>query len=283
VGIGLSIAAVLLGWSPLEWVFSYLFSTPPSFFGPSAFGKAADFAYAMVRSDFQKRVKARRRRRTWDLEAWSRDRRIVLGGLDREDRATIAQVYAKANSVFEFGLGESTFLADHLEVPRYAGIDSNINRINMCRQNVTASFRFYYADIGQTSSSTGRAAGGEKLPPKTVYDSEIAPLMSEPLPFDVYRVDGRWGFPLLLLSFLHASDRGAAPSDTTVLLHGCWKEGHSHPGDKSKQRGVDSEAADHLLDLVRHSGFMLCVYKRKPTTTDEELLELWKEHHDKNS
>ena len=175
VGIGLSIAAVLLGWSPLKWVVTYLFSSPPNFFGPSAFGKAADFAYAIVRSDERARTKARRRRRsTRDLEAWSRDQRIVLGALDREDRATMAQVYARAHSVFEFGLGESTFLADHLEVPRYAGIDSNINRVNMCRQNVTTSFRFYYADIGQSSSTRSRD-GGEKLPPKTVYDSEIAP------------------------------------------------------------------------------------------------------------
>jgi len=32
---------------------------------------------------------------------------------------------------------------------------------------------------------------------------------------------------------------------------------------------------DHLLQLTNHSGHFLCVYKRKPDTTDAQLAEAW--------
>lgn len=202
-------------------------------------------------------------RQKFDVKTWNK---TTTGGLTNADRTLLAEIYGQANSVFEYGLGESTYIADHVGVSRYAGIDSDAAWVANARKSVATHFRFYFADIGET------LAWGfpQKTLPKNVLDYQVIPLISEPQPFDVYMVDGRWRLPCLLLSFLHAHARGADPSHTTVLLHDC-PEKHLTVM-KSRQHYVN---ADHLLDLIRHSGDKLCAYRRKPATTDEELYDLW--------
>ena len=185
------------------------------------------------------------------------------GGLDDSNRVTLANIYGKADSVFEYGLGESTMIADHVGVPRYSGIDSDPVWVGLARDKVSTHFRFYLADIGQTG------AWGTPMEdlPKQILNYQLAPLMAETQAFDVYMVDGRWRFACLMASFLHASARqGKAP---TVLVHDCQREAY--------------HKADHLLDLEITGDpdkrtERLCVYHRKPETTDQQLLELWQEH-----
>jgi hypothetical protein len=208
------------------------------------------------------------RRQTFDVKKW---KKRTTGGLSDPDRTLLAEIYGQANSVFEYGLGESTYIANHVGVARYAGIDSDAGWVANARKSVSTHFRFYFADIGETLLWGNPA---QELP-KSVLDYQVLPLISEPEPFDVYMVDGRWRLACLLLSFLHASARGADHSQTTVLLHDCIQK-HRTPSLKRQQY----LKADHLLDLVRHSGDKLCVYRRKPTTTDEELYDLWLQNFD---
>jgi len=195
-------------------------------------------------------------------------KRATNGGLKDTDRIMLADIYRTAESVFEYGLGESTYIADHVGVPRYAGIDSDAVWVTKARQHVSAHFRFYFADIGKTK------AWGYPLQTlkKNILDYQLLPLITELEPFDVYMVDGRWRIPCMLLSFMHASARGANPRDTTVLLHDCLKLGA--PGERLEYR-----AANNLLQMVRHSGERLCAYKRLPSTTDADLLALWKDKY----
>jgi hypothetical protein len=189
------------------------------------------------------------------------------GGLQTQDRILLAEIYSKAESVFEYGIGESTYMADYLEVPRYAGTDSDPKWISMARQHVSKRFRFYLGDIGQTE-----AWGYPQVDlAKNVLNYQLAPLIVEPLPFDVYMIDGRWRLASALASFLHASARGASPTETTVLIHDC------NPGVMLGTR-KSYYFASHLLNLTQHSGDRLCVYKRLPETTDEQLMQLWHEH-----
>lgn len=208
---------------------------------------------------------AQANRNKFDIDFWEqRSELTTTGGLRREDRILLASIYSNATSVFEFGLGESTYLANHLGVPRYAGIDSDAVWVTGVRDKVSPHFRFYFADVGKTRE-WGRPVEGSLK--KNVWDYQLAPLHSEPLPFDVYLVDGRWRMACALASFLHASARGAPHEQTKVLIHDC------------KTKPIQREAynrGDHLLDLLQHSGHALCVFQRKPTTTDEALLELWK-------
>jgi hypothetical protein len=205
-----------------------------------------------------------------DLTTWKKG----TGGLTDPDRLLLADIYGNASSVFEFGLGESTYIASHVGVPRYAGIDSDAVWVSNARDAVHPHFRFYLGDIGKISN------WGMPVDPdlsKSVFDYQISPLLAEPLPFDVYMVDGRMRFACLMVSFLHASSRGASWNDTLVLNHDCGDTIRSNKRLNGGSR-VIYKAADHLLDLVAHSGEKLCVYRRKNTTTDAQLLELWKMH-----
>jgi hypothetical protein len=209
-------------------------------------------------------------RNKFDVETWNK---TTTGGLTSKDRTLLAEIYGGANSVFEYGLGESTYIASHVGVPRYAGIDSDAAWVANARLSVATHFRFYFADIGETKPW---GFPREKLP-KNVLDYQVIPLISEAQPFDVYMVDGRWRLACLLLSFLHAHARGADPSHTTVLLHDCIEQ---HLTPKYARRNY--RKADDLLDLVKHSGDKLCAYRRKPATTDEELYNLWLEFFDED-
>jgi hypothetical protein len=76
--------------------------------------------------------------------------------------------------VFEYSLGESTLIANHVGVKRYAGIDSDPVWISMTRENVSTDFRFYLADIGETQDWGYPTQKLGKQP----YNFQLAPLVS---------------------------------------------------------------------------------------------------------
>ena len=204
-------------------------------------------------------------RKKFDLATWKKG----TGGLTDEDRLLLAKIYENASSVFEFGLGESTLIASHVGVPRYAGIDSDAVWVSQSRDAVHSHFRFYLADIGITGLW---GFPSNTTLPKSVLDYQVAPLIVEPHAFDVYMVDGRMRFACMMASFLHASSHGAPTDHTMVLNHDC-KPTLEYAGKRESYK-----AADHLLDLVLHSGSKLCAYRRKPSTSDDDLLKLWQKY-----
>jgi hypothetical protein len=210
-------------------------------------------------------------RQPFDLEKWT-DK--TGGGLSDLDRQMLGEVYFKAQSVFEYGLGESTYIANSVGVPRYAGLDSDAIWVASARNKVASHFRFYFGDIGPTVR-WGNPLGFDKknytLNDKAVLDYCVAPLIVEPFPFDVYMVDGRFRMALVLLSFLHASARGGDTSFTTVLLHDFANVDEVHDNRPYYKQ------ADHLLDMVRHSGGRLSAFRRKPNTTDAQLYAVYKD------
>lgn len=207
---------------------------------------------------------------TFNVSAWEHSGLTTKGGLKTSDRHTLGQIYRAAHSVFEWGLGESTYMANYVNVPRYAGIDSDPSWVAMAREKVSPRYRFYFADIGPT-----RAWGypvDESLV-KSVLHYQLAPLIVEPKPFDVYMVDGRYRLACALAAFLHASARGAPHHHTTVLIHDC-----KQPGGGPNHRNVYNQA-DTLLNLTMHSGSKLCVFQRFPQTTNEQIMELWQQYN----
>jgi hypothetical protein len=211
------------------------------------------------------------RRKPFDVSAWEHK---GTGGLSDTDRAMLGRIYGNAQSVFEYGLGESTLIAHAVGVPRYAGVDSDPAYVADTRARVSATshhYRFYFADIGPTLQ-WGYAKYNLT---KSVWNYQLVPLLSEPDPFDVYMVDGRYRFPCLLASFLHASGaaarRGRDGSEranlthTTpvVLVHDCFRPAYHR--------------ADEVLDLFETSGDHLCAYRRRPETKDADLLRLWRQ------
>jgi hypothetical protein len=198
----------------------------------------------------------------FELGSWT-DR--TQGGLNDDDREFLARHYSQAESVFEYGLGESTYIANHVRVPRYAGIDSDAFWVQSARDKVSPHFRFYFADIGPTG------AWGTPLETynKAVLNYQLAPLISEPYAFDVYMVDGRFRIPCVLASFLHASSRSANTEPTTrtvVLLHDRHREYYHVVDDLFEIECLEAEQR-------------LCALRRKPTTTDQDLLRAWQKYH----
>ena len=139
------------------------------------------------------------------------------GGLSDADRELIADLYYHAESVFEFGIGESTAIAAMTELPRYAGVESSAEWITATRTNVPDRFRFNFADIGPTREWGNPVSN--KVLAKMALDYQIAPLRIERDPFDIYFVDGRWRVACVMASFLHAIQSGGDMNKIRVVVH----------------------------------------------------------------
>ncbi|KAL3803340.1 hypothetical protein HJC23_009304 [Cyclotella cryptica] len=163
------------------------------------------------------------RRKIFNLTTWGNK---TTGGLFDLDRIKLAEIYQKAESVFEWGLGESTFIAACVGVPRYAGIDSDAVWIQSAREKSPDLFRFQLGDIGPTGS-WGRPEKNRL--PKSYLNYQFAPLLSENNAFDVYMVDGRMRPACALVGFLHASSCGRTDEERSplVLVHDYFDEGKS--------------------------------------------------------
>ena len=208
--------------------------------------KEANTEKMMKRSDFT-------------LDGWERG----TGGLDDADRLTIGKLYKEANSVFEFGLGESTYIASFVNVPRYAGVDSDAKWVSDARDVVAKQnnthFRFHFADIGMTKS--WGTPTNLKLQ-KIKYNYQIQSLFSEIQPFDVYMVDGRYRVACACMSFLHAMKYGANMEKVRVL---------THDNDKVR-RGYD--ILQQIADLeIKNT--KLWVYKLKPSVMEDDIVNMY--------
>jgi len=199
-------------------------------------------------------------RTKFTLEGWKRG----TGGLDDADRKTLGDLYYGANSVFEYGLGESTLIAAHTGVPRYAGVDSDAAWVALTRDNfVPSHFRFNFADIGATKA--WGHPNDESLQ-KIHYNYQLAPLVLEDEPFDVYLVDGRYRIACACVSFLHAMKTGG---DMGLVRVGVHDNHYSYRG-----YGILKNVADVFVENKK-----LWVYKLKKNTTEKDLFDLWNELH----
>ena len=198
-------------------------------------------------------------RTRFSLEKWQRG----TGGLTDEDRLTLGELYYKADSVFEFGLGESTYIASHVNVPRFSGVDSDAKWVSDARDFVAAKdrthFRFYFGDIGKTESFGNPV--NENLQ-KIKYNYQIQALFSEQEPFDVYLVDGRYRVACACMSFLHAMKYGADMEKVRVATHDNNEKGRGY--------GVVQEIADVEIRNER-----LWVYKLKSDVTEEDIARIY--------
>eukprot|EP00581_Thalassiosira_minuscula_P007289 CAMPEP_0183709920 /NCGR_PEP_ID=MMETSP0737-20130205/5856_1 /TAXON_ID=385413 /ORGANISM="Thalassiosira miniscula, Strain CCMP1093" /LENGTH=278 /DNA_ID=CAMNT_0025938139 /DNA_START=54 /DNA_END=890 /DNA_ORIENTATION=+ len=180
------------------------------------------------------------------------------GGLHDTDRLLVGALYYNATSVFEFGLGESTMIAAHVGVPRYAGVDSDAVWVTMARDNSNMDhFRFSFADIGPTG--LWGYPNNTKLN-KIPLEYQIAALNNEMAAFDVYLVDGRYRTACACASMLHALGRGGKRDKVLVGMHD-W-------GRESYKRILE------VADMVEQSK-RLAVFKIKKNTTEEDLFNLW--------
>lgn len=200
-----------------------------------------------------------RRRSNFTINGWKRG----TGGLDDADRLTLVKLYTDANSVFEFGLGESTYIASYVNVPRYAGVDSDAKWVSDARDIVTnqnnSHFRFHFADIGMTESWGNPS--NEKLR-KIKYNYQIQSLFSELEPFDVYMIDGRYRVACACISFLHALKYDANMDRVRVSVH--------DNDERRRGYGILQNIADLEVQNRR-----LWVYKLKANVTEHDIATIY--------
>jgi hypothetical protein len=204
-------------------------------------------------------VKTKRQKFILD-EEWVRG----TGGLDDNDRLVLGELYYNATSVFEYGLGESTRIAAFVGVPRYSGVDSDPEWVAKARKEAKHShFRFYYGDIGDTKMF-GHPVDSSLQ--KIQYNYQIAPLVSEDKPFDVYLVDGRYRVACASISFLHAMKTGGDMEKVRVGIH-------DNDG-ILRGYGVFAQVADVVIKNKK-----LWVYKLKTGITENDLYNMWEAKH----
>lgn len=194
-------------------------------------------------------------RKKFTLQGWNGDN----GGLQDNDRLLLGELYYNAQSVFEFGLGESTKIAAHVGVPRYAGVDSDPAWVSMARNTSLDHFRFTFADVGPLGNW---GYPNDRSLQKNQFNYQFAPLAVERDPFDVYLVDGRYRLGCACAALLHALSRGGDMSRVRVCIHDT-----NRPYYKKLLEVTDLETKSMLLS----------VYKLKDGVTEEDVFNLWKQ------
>ena len=124
------------------------------------------------------------------------------------------------------------------------------------------NYRFSLADVGET-----KMFGHPKDPnlPKVEYNYQVAPLLTEYEPFDVYLVDGRYRVACAAVTFLHAMKTGGNMTRVRVGVH----DNNMVP----RNYGVLKEIGD--ID-VKHKKFW--VYKLKDKITEKDIRAFWMKH-----
>ena len=234
----------------------------------SAFGKAVAVAFKDSKLDQAGNPRSNAPRRAIDVTsmAWKGWRSLFFrgGGMDGTDRVLLQDVYLQADSVFEFGLGESSRLAVATRVPRFSGTDSDAMYVGSVRAASPLHYRFSFADIGPTVE-WGYPA---EWTGKRVLTYELGPLATELEPFDVYLIDGRFRVACVAVSVLHAAAGGR--TDSIFLLHDY--------ADRENRYGEVLKITDKVAQA---DGGRLIVLRRKAGVSDDDIIALWEIHrHD---
>ena len=184
------------------------------------------------------------------------------GGLFDTDRKLLADIYSSVNSVFEFGLGESTKIAAWVGVPRYVGVDSDAQWVTNTRKEVNRDhFRFIFADIGDAGAyGTPKTDTLQKIP----LSYQSAPLNDEMEAFDFYLIDGRYRVACTCSAMLHAMSRGGDMKEVKFGVHDYPSRVYYHQ-------------LESIANIVQESE-LLRVFQVKPNTTEHDIYQMWEKN-----
>jgi len=198
--------------------------------------------------------------------------------LNKDEMMHLKKLYYDATSVFEFGVGEltTTVVPRAKNLLRYAGVDSNAELLSNVRNKTTIQqehndhFRFFFADIGQTTESDKTMQNELK---KAQYQYTVAPLGLELQAFDLYVIDGRqYYLQCVCVAFFHAIKYGANMDKIRVVVHG---ERYSNRA----MSGIDNQRLqiEDITDILLLSP-SLQVHRLVPSSENiRNLYKLWQQ------
>eukprot|EP00127_Corallochytrium_limacisporum_P004842 Clim_evm3s185 gene=Clim_evmTU3s185 len=195
--------------------------------------------------------------------------------LRNRDRGLLSKYYSSADSVMEWGVGESTTFAIHYALPRYTGVEGDVKWLEKIRKQSPAHFRFDLQDIGPVGSYSHPT--DQETRAKWPFYS-IGPLEAENEAFDVYLVDGRFRVACVFAAFWHATHHGKSPDDFVVLLHDFKKRQIQYgPVLQVSERVEGCCGQEHMAEGESGDVWMI-VLRLKNGVTAEQLWDLWDEY-----
>ena len=174
------------------------------------------------------------------------------GGLSDEEKLFLQTIYAQAGSVFEWGVGSSTLIAERIGVKRFVGVDSAAEWINIMQEKVqNANYVLRHVDIGPV-----KMWGYPHHSSLHTWPSYSMAVDAERGSFDAYFVDGRFRVACACRALLHGH------AESLVLVHDFERQ-HYHV----------------LFDIALkvHQVGKLVVLRRKPGVSDATILDLWRQ------
>ena len=176
------------------------------------------------------------------------------GGMNRAEQELLGHTYAAASSVFEWGMGSSTLIADHVGIECLTAVDSAPTWVDIVRtmlKHPTYSFR--HADIGPVITF-GHPKNDTH---KDLWPDYSLQVVHEETPFDVYLVDGRFRVACACQAFLHGR------ADSLVMVHDFGRDAY--------------QVLLTLADKIEQERD-LSVLRRKTTVGDKEIRKIWEDY-----
>jgi len=180
------------------------------------------------------------------------------GGMTAIEQDLLAKTYGKSSSVFEWGMGSSTLIAEYMGIKRLVGVDSANPWVENVRDIIKhPNYKLIHADIGRIVKF-GNPRDQSMKETWPFYSMEVD---HETEPFDVYLVDGRFRVACAARALLHGR------ADSFVFFHDFERDVYQ----------VILEVADKVEEVhsksTKKNTFVML--QRKTAATDAEIEALW--------
>lgn len=169
------------------------------------------------------------------------------GGMSKKEKTLLANVYSKANSVGEWGMGSSTLIAKHTGVKNLHAIDSSLKWVNKMKSLING-YDLKWSNIGNVKE-WGYPTDKTRMKHWYTYSQSMIRGL------DVYLVDGRFRVACAAQALLN--------KNANVLIHDFQR----------KEYKVVLDIADIVTQVET-----LAVLKRKYNITDQEVYNMWKKY-----
>jgi len=174
---------------------------------------------------------------------------FVGGGMSKNEKTLLANVYSKANSVGEWGMGSSTLIAKHIGVKTLHAIDSSSKWVHKMKSLING-YDLKWINIGNVKE-WGYPTNKTWMKHWYTYSQYMIRGL------DVYLVDGRFRVACAAQALLNKN----AP----VLVHDFQRK--------------EYKVLLDIADIVTQAG-KLVVLKRKYNITDHEVYDVWEKYKD---
>lgn len=169
------------------------------------------------------------------------------GGMSKKEKTLLANVYSKANSIGEWGMGSSTLIAKHTGVKKLHAIDSSFTWVNKMKSLIN-EYNLTWINIGNVKE-WGYPKDKSRMKHWYTYSQSMIRGL------DVYLVDGRFRVACAAQALLN--------KNAYVLIHDFQR----------KEYKVVLTIANILTQVET-----LAVLKRKHNISDHEVNNVWEKY-----